>query len=553
MQGNIGGFQHLYPGEEAVAIGSLHAAERGDYVVSTYREHVHAMVGGVSPRAVMAELFGRATGCCGRYAIVGETLPFAAAVGYWLRLREAFQFVLCYFGDDAGNQGTFHETLNMAALWKRPVLFICENNHYQIATEIHRHSAVAEIHRRGSAYGIDGQRVDGRDVLAVYEATRAAEQHVRACNGLCLLECETDRYSGHSMADSGAYRSALEMAELQARDPLTSFRVRAVKEGWLSEADCQEVEQAVRAAVEDAVRFAAESPQPTELSRNAVYENAGSVRWTTMTRQRNENLGGIGTARPAPELQAWEAVNVALDRAMERDDAVFILGEDVGLFGGSYRVTQGLYVKYGNRRVRDTPISENSFVGMGVGAALSGGRPVIEIMTVNFALLALDAIINMAAKLRYMSGGQLRVPLVVHMPGGVAKQLAAQHSQRLEHTLMNVHGLRIVTPGKLQDSYWQLSQAITVAEPIVVLEHELLYFSKGPFDAAAIRRRGSDVTLIAWHRMVAVTMEAAVELAENDIEAEVIDLRSPRPMDLPLRWCGRRDRGERGRIRVLRA
>ncbi|MEJ2553497.1 MAG: alpha-ketoacid dehydrogenase subunit beta, partial [Gammaproteobacteria bacterium] len=159
---------------------------------------------------------------------------------------------------------------------------------------------------------------------------------------------------------------------------------------------------------------------------------------------------------------------------MERDDAVFVLGEDVGLFGGSYRVTQGLYAKYGEWRVRDTPISENSFVGLAVGAALAGGRPVVEIMTVNFALLALDAIINLAAKLRYMSGGQLQVPLVVRMPGGVAKQLAAQHSQRLEHVLMNVPGLRVVAPATPQDSYWQLSQAITADDPVIVLEHELL-------------------------------------------------------------------------------
>jgi pyruvate dehydrogenase E1 component beta subunit len=262
-----------------------------------------------------------------------------------------------------------------------------------------------------------------------------------------------------------------------------------------------------------------------------------------MTRQRNDNVGGMGPARPEPELQIWQALNIALDQAMAHDDAVFVLGEDVGLFGGSYRVTQGLYAKYGEWRVRDTPISENSFVGIGVGAALAGGRPVIEIMTVNFALLALDAIINMAAKLRYMSGGQLQVPLVVRMPGGVAKQLAAQHSQRLEHTLMNVPGLRVVTPGTTQDAYWQLSQAITSNDPIVVLEHELLYFSKGPFDAsavpppmhaAAIRRPGRDVTLIAWHRMVSVAMEAAEDLAKHDIEAEVIDLRSLRPIDLPM-------------------
>ena len=289
MQGNIGGFLHLYPGEEAVAVGSLHAAEPGDYVVSTYREHVHAMVWGVSPSAVMAELFGRATGCSGGYggsmhlydvsrrflggyAIVGETFAIAAGVGYWLHLNDSTQIVLCYFGDGAANQGTFHETLNMAALWKLPVLFICENNHYQIGTEIHRHSAVPDIYRHASAYGIDGRHVDGMDVVAVHEATRAAVQHVRSGNGPYLIECETYRYRGHSMADPGAYRSALELAELRARDPLEIFRERALGQGWLNETDCQEAEKTVEEVVAEAVRFAAGSPQPTDLGKDVYSE-----------------------------------------------------------------------------------------------------------------------------------------------------------------------------------------------------------------------------------------------------------------------------------------
>ncbi|WP_443081398.1 alpha-ketoacid dehydrogenase subunit beta [Thiohalorhabdus sp.] len=238
---------------------------------------------------------------------------------------------------------------------------------------------------------------------------------------------------------------------------------------------------------------------------------------------------------------AWQALNLALNRALADDDAVFVLGEDVGLYGGNYRVTQGLYAKYGEWRVRDAPISENSFTGLGVGAAMVGGRPVIEIMTVNFALLALDAIINMAAKLRYMSGGQVKVPLVVRMPGGVAHQLAAQHSQRLEHTLMNVPGLRMVAPATVQDHYGQLSQAVRADDPVVVLEHELLYFHSGPFSdgvglpamhAAAVQREGGDFTLIAYSRMVEVALAAAETLAEEGIDCEVVDLRSLRPIDL---------------------
>ncbi|MEW6353241.1 MAG: pyruvate dehydrogenase (acetyl-transferring) E1 component subunit alpha [Pseudomonadota bacterium] len=284
-QGKIAGFLHLYPGEEAVAVGSLRAAEPGDYVVTPYREHVHALVRGITPNAVMAELFGRATGCSGGYggsmhlfsaehrflggyAIVGETFPLATGAAYWLAMRQSPDVVLCFFGEGAVNQGTFHESLNMAALWKLPVLFICENNHYQIGTEIHRNSAVTEVYKRGCANGVPGKRVDGMDVLAVYQATQEALRHVRGGNGPLLLECETYRFRGHSMADSGAYRSALEMAELKARDPLLTLRNRALQEGWLSEDDIEAAFKKARTVVDEAVRFADQSPPPTDLYKD---------------------------------------------------------------------------------------------------------------------------------------------------------------------------------------------------------------------------------------------------------------------------------------------
>jgi pyruvate dehydrogenase E1 component subunit beta len=240
------------------------------------------------------------------------------------------------------------------------------------------------------------------------------------------------------------------------------------------------------------------------------------------------------------EIFYWQALNRALDIEMSKDSSVFTLGEDVGLFGGTYRVTEGLYSKYGEARVRDTPISENSFTGLGVGAAMTGMRPVVEIMTVNFALLALDAIINMAAKIPFMSGGQYAMPLVVRMPGGVARQLGAQHSQRLEHTLMNVPGLRIAVPTTPQDAFWQLSQAINSNDPIIILEHELLYFTKGtldlkkqrlPMHRALIRRKGKHLTIISYSRHVLLCLQAAEQLAKQGIEAEIIDLRSLSPID----------------------
>ncbi len=240
------------------------------------------------------------------------------------------------------------------------------------------------------------------------------------------------------------------------------------------------------------------------------------------------------------EMLYWQALNRALDLEMAEDEAVFTLGEDVGLYGGSYRVTEGLYAKYGEWRVRDTPISEGSFTGLGVGAAMVGARPVVEIMTVNFVLLALDSIINAAAKIPFMSGGQFSMPLVIRMPGGVARQLGAQHSQRLEHTVMNVPGLRIAVPSTPQDAYWQLRQAIASDEAVIVLEHELLYFTRGPVDLAgeappmhraAVRVEGRDLTIVGYSRSALLAQEAAATLAKEGILAEVIDLRSLSPID----------------------
>jgi pyruvate dehydrogenase E1 component beta subunit len=242
----------------------------------------------------------------------------------------------------------------------------------------------------------------------------------------------------------------------------------------------------------------------------------------------------------AQEMLYWQALNRAMDLEMEEDPSVITLGEDVGLYGGSYRVTEGLYAKYGEWRVRDTPISEGGFTGLGVGAALVGMRPVVEIMTINFVLLALDSIVNGAAKITFMSGGQFPMPLVVRVPGGVARQLGAQHAQRLEQMFMNVPGLRIAVPSTPQDAYWQLRQAIASDEPIILLEHELLYFTKGqvdivaegpPMHRAAIRREGHDLTIISYSRHALLAEQAANELAKENIEAEVIDLRSLKPID----------------------
>jgi len=236
-----------------------------------------------------------------------------------------------------------------------------------------------------------------------------------------------------------------------------------------------------------------------------------------------------------------EALNHALREEMQRDDNVLLLGEDIGVFDGSFKVTQGLYKEFGERRVKDTPISEDTIVGAGVGAALAGLRPVVEIMTINFSLLATDQVVNHAAKIRYMFGGHATVPLVIRMPGGGGHQLGAQHSQSLEVWYANIPGLVVVAPATPADAKGMLKTSIRDDNPVVFIENEGLYNTKGevpegellmPLGKADIKRQGSDVSLVSHSRMVLLCLQAAEELASEGIEAEVVDLRSLRPLDV---------------------
>lgn len=235
-----------------------------------------------------------------------------------------------------------------------------------------------------------------------------------------------------------------------------------------------------------------------------------------------------------------EAVRTALRRALLEDPTVFLMGEDVGSYGGAYSCSAGLLDELGPTKVRDTPLSESGFVGAGIGAALGGMKPIVEVMTVNFSLLALDQIVNNAATLRHMSGGQLAVPLVVRMATGGGRQLAAQHSHSLESWYAHVPGIKVLASGTVQDAHDLLLDALEDPDPVIVFEHQFLYPMEGPFDPdaprtspwrAAIRRSGRDVTLITYGGSLPKTLAAADELARGGIEAEVIDLRSLRPLD----------------------
>jgi pyruvate dehydrogenase E1 component alpha subunit len=278
----IHGFLHLYIGEEATGVGAMQAFSPDDAIVATYREHGHALARGIPARVLMAEMFGKVTGCSrghggsmhffdasrrfyGGYAIVGGGLPIAVGLALAEKMQSGNRITACYFGDGAVAEGEFHESLNLAALWKLPVVFLCENNLYAMGTALARHQAQTDISRKAGAYGLASNAVDGMDVLAVEAATKQAAQSVRSGNGPFLLEFRTYRFRAHSMADPDLYRTKAEIEEWKKRDPIPLFQSRLREWGFLTDSDLDRIEAEIAAEIDEAVRFAEESaPEPVE-------------------------------------------------------------------------------------------------------------------------------------------------------------------------------------------------------------------------------------------------------------------------------------------------
>jgi 2-oxoisovalerate dehydrogenase E1 component len=537
---------HLYTGQEAVAAGALAAVNDDDYMAITHRGHGPAIARTRDLRGCLAELSGKKAGFChgkggtmhiadfdksmlGAFPIVGASIPMGVGGGLAAKVLHNNRVSVAFFGDGASNQGTFHEGINLAAIWNLPVIFICENNGYAIATRQEKVMRLNDIAARASAYGIPGVVADGNDALEMYQVVREAADRARAGRGPTLIEAKTYRWGGHHTGDPGTYRKQEEVDSWKRKDPLPRFRSYLLKAGVLSEAEAKQMEEEAARLMEEAVAFADSSPAPD------IAEAFADVYAPEYVPEITEPSGEIR------ELTCIEAINEAIREEMARDPRLVVVGEDVAARGGPFGATKDLFERFGPERVLDTPVSESGFTAAAVAASLAGVPAISEISFIDFTTVAMDPIINVAAKAHYLSAGKQKVPFVLRTQEGAGGGGAATHSQSLETLFAHIPGLKVVLPSTPFDYKGLLKTAIRDPNPVVFIEHKMLYRTKGPvpageyaipFGKAVVRRSGRDLTVVALAAMVPKAMALGEKMSAEGIEVEVIDPRTLVPLDV---------------------
>jgi 2-oxoisovalerate dehydrogenase E1 component len=560
QRGLIFGACHTYVGQEAIAAGVCAHLTNDDPIFSTHRGHGHALAKGMPPSELMAELFGRATGCSrgrggsmhlfspgigmmGTSGIVGPCILQACGGGYSSKLMKTGRVAVAFFGDGAVNNGAFHEGLNMASIWKLPVLFVCENNQFATEVPFAYSSGIPDVGRRAANYGLPGFEVDGNDVLAVSEVAREAVARARAGSGATLIECKTYRTRAHAegMGDFG-YRTRQDVEEWKRRCPTTLLRQRLLTEFEVPESQLQEVDSDVTLLVAGALQFAESSPLP---EASTATTNVFATRRVSTAAVPSASVAGPKRSTsiddPLRQITFTQATHEALAEEMAVNPTIFVLGEGIGVRGGNFKTTAGLYDLYGPERLCDSPISERGFVGLAGGAAMTGTRPVVDFMFADFILDSVGEIVNQIAKMQYMSSGRLKMPVLLRGCIGIGHSAATHHSGSYYAMYAQVPGLRVVVPSNAYDAKGLMKHALRCDDPVMFLEHREILSTKChvptedyeiEFGSAAVVRAGQDVTVVALARMVHLTLSVCEELQRDGISVELIDPRTVAPLDI---------------------
>ena len=550
-------FQY-YPagGQEAIPATIMALLQPDDLAVTTYRVIHDIVAKGTPMREIMAEMYGKVTGTCkGKggpmhltapdsglmvtTGIVGAGAPIAAGLALAEAMQGTGRITVCSFGDGAANIGAVHEALNLAAVWKLPVVFVCQNNLYAEYTSFADSTASESIASRASGYGMAGESCDGTDPASIHAAAGRAIARARAGEGPTLLECIAPRLQGHAFGSDTDHMDQASLSRAKDNAPVVTVRQRLIEEGLATDAQLAAIEAEARAEVDDAQQFAiASDPPPLSELQSDVFADSAHIPYSQPQSPAAE-IAALGALR---KMTFGMAVNEAMAIALERDQSVFLLGEDIhDPAGGIVKATIGLSSRFGLDRVRPTPISEQAIVGAAIGASMRGMKPVAEIMVNDFAMVAMDQIANHAAKLRYMSGGRTTVPLTIRsLTAGNVGSFGAQHSQSLEAWFAHTPGLKIVAPSNAHDAKGLLLACIDDPDPCIQIEAMRCFFVPGdvpeghytvPLGKAAVRQAGDDITLVSYSWGMQEVHGAAAQLADAGHSVEIIDLRTIVPLD----------------------
>jgi len=552
--------------------------DRDRLIKESVRLHLYRMV---------AELFGSEDGYCkgrgggmhiadfsvghlGANAIVGGSLGMATGAAMASRYLGDDKLVLCFAGDGAYNNGIAHESLNFASMSQFtnglmekqsgvPIIFGIVNNQYGMTGQQRGEvTAVDYLAERGLGYNSEAMHaevVNGMDVMAVMDATRRAAERIRNGEGPVILEYWACRYKGHSLSDdTTAYRSKEESEGWFCIDPTLSFPQKLIQAGILTDSEYGDMLEEARARNEAMALKASQGPLP---EASAMYFGLFSDTNSNEVPEENQNFQVLKEYEPFErdddgKITYRDAIIEALTEEMQRDNRVILYGEDIAEYGGAFGATKGLIDIFGRDRVFNAPISESAIIGTGVGAAMTGCRPVVEIMYIDFILQTMCQTGNQAAKWKYMSGGQPTIPLTIRTTTGGGKGYAGQHSQSLEAIVAQMAGLKVVMPSTAYDAKGLLKTSIREDNPVVFIEHQNLYRDPVgasvipadleymiPLGKADVKREidrtiddGPCATVVTWGFMVPVVMYAAEKLAEEGIEVEVVDPRTLVPLDI---------------------
>ena len=537
-RGELYGTTHLNIGQEASHFGLCLALDSKDWIVPTHRTHGFNIAKGSSVFRMFSEMLGSRHGLCqglggsmhmtdlatcnaGSSAVVGSGVAIATGLAFALRRQKSRNISVAIMGDGATSRGVVHECMNLSSVWNLPVMFYCENNHYGMSASAERMISTSDIASRAAGYSMKAFRADGNDYDDVHDTVKKARAYMIEYGEPVFVEVNTYRFCGHSKSDRLAYRSGEEEAFWKEKDPILRFEKKLCLD--------RNTVRAMRKSIRDYVE--------------GEWQKAFALKDEILTL---EETGKLVTA-PSPVTEVRKsgmhpstyrlAIREALAEVLS-DERTTLIGEDVGLYGGCFGVTGPLYQEYPDR-ILETPVSEEAFTGLAAGAGILGERVIAEIMYGDFLTLASDALINHAAKLRYMSAGQLSCPMVLRTPVGSGTGHGSQHTQSLESMFLNVPGLKVVAPSDPFTAKALLKSAWADPDPVLFIEHKALYGSSGecgdafssfPIGRAQLLSEGDEITLISYSR---ATLTARRAVAEAGRRVDHIDLLSLRPIDFP--------------------